>query len=181
LINQRSTISTTTSLWIQSSWHRNLKRRQLPILRGQIDQYTSCHPTTRSPPQSWWFALMVRIFLCPLVPNQTKSIKEAFTNSALPLLYSRLRQVEERGGICSGQNLTLAGWRHVSKHSQASVTPKTLSKLLSAPKTLPSRCLLSVISEPPHSEIPTPSSYNNDNISFLIHTYSFAAQSSPRA
>ena len=44
-------------------------------------------------------------------------------------------------GSCSGQNLTLVGWCPVSKHSQASATPETISKLLSTSKTLLSRWL----------------------------------------
>ena len=42
---------------------------------------------------------------------------------------------------CSGENLTLVGWRHMSKYSQTSATSETLPKLLFTPKTLPPQWL----------------------------------------
>jgi len=83
-------------------------------------------------------------------------------------------------GSCTGQNLTLARWRHVSKNSQASTTVEIILKLLFTPKdtSILMASMLPVIPELSHSEILTPSFHNNGNRSSLIYAYSYAAQSS---
>jgi len=98
---------------------------RLLIPRGQIDQHTSCYPATRSPLQSWRFTLIIRIFLCPLVPSQTKASKK-LSPTSLSRFFPTGSDKRKSRVIFSGQNLTIAGWVHVSRHSQIFATTETL-------------------------------------------------------